>query len=64
MRSRFYEPNEIAELARNAGFSEVQVEEPNLAPFAKAAHLPEDIAAVFEGTGGALYDLDEKRAPP
>lgn len=63
-RSRFYEPNEIAELARNAGFSEVQVEEPNLAPFAKAAHLPEDIAAVFEGTGGALLMIAKKPAPP
>ena len=30
------------------------MEEPDLAPYAREARLAEDVAQVFEGTGGAL----------
>ncbi|MCI4353301.1 MAG: methyltransferase domain-containing protein [Thermoplasmata archaeon] len=59
-RCRFYEPNELAELARKAGFAGVRVEEPDLEPYAKAAKLPADVAAHFVGTGGAVLLLAAK----
>ncbi|MCI4363434.1 MAG: methyltransferase domain-containing protein, partial [Thermoplasmata archaeon] len=59
-RSRFYEPEEIANLARMAGFSDVHAEEPDLGPYAKAARLPDEVAAAFEGAGGALLLLAVK----
>ena len=59
-RDRFYEPKELSGLVRTAGFSDVQVEEPNLAPYAKAAGLPDEIAKVFDGTGGCMLLLAVK----
>lgn len=59
-RSRFYEPGELAELARSAGFTDVRVEEPALLPYARAAHLPQEVASAFEGTGGAMLLLARK----
>ena len=59
-RDRFYEPKELSDLVRAAGFSDVQVEEPNLAPYARAAGLPDEIVKVFEGTGGCMFLLAQK----
>lgn len=56
-RGRFYEPNELLDLAREAGFSEIRVEEPNLGPFARAAGLPEETVKFFDGTGGGMLLL-------
>lgn len=63
-RGRFYEPKELADLVREAGFSDVQVEEPNLAPFAKAAGLPDEVVKVFDGTGGGMLLLAKKPGAP
>ncbi|MGB6500735.1 MAG: methyltransferase domain-containing protein [Thermoplasmata archaeon] len=53
-RLRFFEADELAEVARRAGFLDVAVEEPDLEPFARAAHLPEEAIPMFRGRGGAL----------
>lgn len=59
-RCRFYEPKEIAALAREAGFAKVVVEEPDLGPYARAARLPAKAAGMFEGFEGGLLLLAEK----
>ena len=59
-RDRFYEPDELTGLVRAAGFSDVEVEEPNLLPYAKAAGLPDEVVRVFDGTGGCMLLLARK----
>ena len=59
-RGRFYEPEELAELVRAAGFSDVKVEEPDLAPYARAAGLPQETVEVFTGTAGSMLLLARK----
>ncbi len=53
-RSRFYEPGELEQRARPAGFSEVRVEEPERFSYAERARLPPDVLDLIRGTGGAL----------
>jgi SAM-dependent methyltransferase len=60
-RIHFYDREEFARLARLAGFVEVRVEEPDLEPFACAAHLAPEVVEFFRGTEGALLLL--ARAP-
>ena len=59
-RGRFYEPEELSDLVRAGGFSDVQVEEPNLAPYARAAGLSDEVVKVFDGTGGGMLLLAQK----
>ena len=63
-RGRFYEPDELAGLARAAGFSRVEVEEPSLLPHARAAGLPAEVVKAFEGTGGSLLLMAQKPGGP
>ena len=63
-RGRFYEPNELSDLVRAAGFSDVWVEEPNLAPYARAAGLSDEVVKVFDGTGGGMLLLAQKPRGP
>ena len=64
-RGRFYELQELSNLVRAAGFSDVTVEEPNLAPYARAAGLSDEVVKVFDGTGGGMLLLAHKpRAQP
>lgn len=53
-QSRLYEPDELAKLARTAGFSHVEVEEPDLEHYAISLGLPEKVVAVFQGKGGTV----------
>jgi SAM-dependent methyltransferase len=61
-RARLHTPGELRTLAEGAGFVEIRVEEPDLAPFARAAHLPSDVVAVFERTGGSVLLTARKPA--
>lgn len=51
-RLRFHGPDGLARLARDSGFIDVEVEDPDLEPYARKAGLPKDVVAVFRGTGG------------
>jgi SAM-dependent methyltransferase len=55
-RARFYEDEELVQLARDAGFALASVSHPDLEPHARAAGLPDDVVAMFKGdpTGGQL----------
>jgi len=53
-RIRFFEREEFARLGQGAGFEDVQVEEPNLESYARAAKLPEEALAMFRRDTGAL----------
>lgn len=53
-RVHWYEDHELAALAKNAGFTEVHVSRPNLLRFAKAAGVPREAWAIFEGRGSQL----------
>lgn len=46
-RVRFYEDDELEELARKAGFRDVRVERPDLAPYARKLNLPEDVFPTY-----------------
>ena len=61
-RDRFYEPDELADLVKKAGYSEIDVEEPNLMPYARAAKLSDEALEVFNGTGGCMLLLARKPA--
>lgn len=50
-RLQFYEPNELEELARQAGFSEVRVIRRSLEAFAREAGVPEAHLPLFQGPG-------------
>jgi ubiquinone/menaquinone biosynthesis C-methylase UbiE len=52
-RLRFYEDNELEELARLAHFAEVRLEHPSLYEFAQKAGVPESALGLFAGTGGS-----------
>ncbi len=53
-RIRFYEDEELGELARNAGFAEARVERPNLEPFAREVGVPEAALPLFSSRAGQL----------
>jgi SAM-dependent methyltransferase len=53
-RIRFFEKAEFEEVGRQAGFVNVEVEEPDLEQYARAAKLPEEALELFRGAGGAL----------
>ena len=52
-RVRFYEPKELAALARSAGFSEIRVVPAEESKYARKAGLPSDVLAVFDQLPGA-----------
>lgn len=62
-RCRFYEPDELADLARRAGFSEVTVETPSLLHYARAAGLPSEALEMFAGSGGGVLLRARKLHP-
>jgi SAM-dependent methyltransferase len=51
-RLYFYEPDELEELARKAGFGKVHLEWPDFEPLARAAGIPEEHLELFKGRGG------------
>lgn len=55
-RVRFYEDDELEQLARSAGFRDAAVRRPDLTRYAEALGLPEEVVAVFRGnaSGGQL----------
>lgn len=53
-RIRFFEPDELTALARDAGFEDVRAEMPDLEPYARKAGLPEDVIAFFRGVEGSI----------
>lgn len=53
-RVRFYEDDELESLARNAGFSGVKVDRPDLTSLARKVGIPESYLALFEGRNGQL----------
>jgi SAM-dependent methyltransferase len=63
-RIRFFEDDELAELAEQAGFVDIEVTHPALARYARAAGVPEEGLALFEGTAGAQLLVAHRSAPP
>jgi hypothetical protein len=53
-RIQFFTRKELGEVARRAGFAEIQVEEPDLENYARAAHVPEEAIPMFQRSGGSL----------
>jgi SAM-dependent methyltransferase len=51
-RLSFYEDEELEALARQAGFSRVQVDRPDIEPFAREVGIPEDFLELFRGRAG------------
>jgi SAM-dependent methyltransferase len=60
-RLRFYEDDELADLARRAGFDDVTVVRRDLEPFAREGGVPEEHLALFKGDPGARFLLARKR---
>lgn len=60
-RVHFFEAEELRALAESAGFGSVEVEAPDLAPYARKAGLPDAVVGFFRGRGGSL--LLTARAP-
>jgi SAM-dependent methyltransferase len=60
-RGRFYEDDELAALARSAGFVDVEVTRPDLGPHAHAAGLADDVVAVFAGERGGQLVVARRR---
>jgi SAM-dependent methyltransferase len=50
-RGHFYTDEQLVALARQAGFRLASVEHPELEPHARAAGLPDEVVALFVGTG-------------
>jgi SAM-dependent methyltransferase len=55
-RVRFYEDDELEQLARSAGFRDAEVRRPDLTRYAVALGLPDEVVAAFRGNsrGGQL----------
>jgi SAM-dependent methyltransferase len=54
-RTRFYEPEQLVELARRAGFSNARAEIPDLGGYARRVGVPDDALRFFDrGSGGIL----------
>jgi ubiquinone/menaquinone biosynthesis C-methylase UbiE len=53
-RIHWFTREELGEVARRAGFVEVEVEEPDLERFARTAQVPEEAIPMFRGNGGSL----------
>lgn len=60
-RLRWYEDEELAELARHAGFTNVRVDRPDFVPYARAAGLPEEAIAFFASTPRGGQVLEARR---
>ena len=59
-RIRFYDVAEFERLGREAGFSDVRVEEPDLEGYARTAQIPEEAMPLFRGKSGALLLMARK----
>lgn len=59
-RVKFYEAEELEELARDSGFAEVRVDRSSEAPYAEKAGLPTEVIAFFRQTDGGLLLLAQK----
>ncbi|MCI4353521.1 MAG: methyltransferase domain-containing protein [Thermoplasmata archaeon] len=53
-RIRFFEKAEFEQIGHQAGFVDVQVDEPDLEGYARTAKVPEEAIELFQGGGGAL----------
>jgi SAM-dependent methyltransferase len=62
-RVRWYEDDELADLARAAGFVDVRVDRPDQGPYARKAGLPPDVVAFFESGISAGQVLEARRPP-
>jgi SAM-dependent methyltransferase len=62
-RVHWYEDDEIAELARAAGFVDVRVDRPDFGAYARKAALPPEVAGFFE-SGPPSGQVLEARRPP
>ncbi len=51
---RFYEDEELEQLAKEAGFLEARVDQPDLEAYAREGEVPEQYLKLFEGRGGQL----------
>jgi SAM-dependent methyltransferase len=56
-RMHWHAPDDVARMARAAGFAAAEVEDPDLEPYARRAGLPDDVVPFFRGTGGSLLLL-------
>jgi SAM-dependent methyltransferase len=61
-RIRFYEDQELVDLARAAGFVEVTVDRPDFGPYARKAGLSAEAVAFFESGPRAGQVLEARRA--
>jgi len=62
-RVHWYEDDELAALARAAGFAEVHVDRPEMGRFAREAGLPPEVIAFFESGPPSGQVLEARRAP-
>ncbi len=53
-RLRFYEDEELVQLARKAGFADARVEHPDFEPLARQSGIPEEALPLFRGRAGQL----------
>jgi len=53
-RLRFFTRKEFEEVGRQAGFAQVQVDQPDLESYARASGVPEEALSMFRPEGGAL----------
>jgi SAM-dependent methyltransferase len=61
-RIHFYEDDELAELARSAGFVEVSVTHPSLLRYAEEAGVPAEALPMFSGTLGSQLLVGRRAA--
>lgn len=60
-RIHFFDAEELAAVARAAGFAAIEVEDPDLRPYLDAAKIPEDARELFRPGGGALLLTARRR---
>jgi hypothetical protein len=59
-RLYFYEDDELVELARKAGFTEVRLEQSDFEPYAREVGIPEEHLELFKGHGSGQLLISRK----
>ena len=59
----YHSSGKLAEMAEEAGFSEVRVESPSLEPFAREAGVPDEVLEFFKGSGEGGQFLIARKSP-
>ena len=59
----YHSSRKLAEMAGEAGFSEVRVESPSLEPFAREAEVPDEVLEFFKGSGEGGQFLIARKSP-